>query len=166
MSFAFTGAKNSREVVFSVLRDAYIDGDLSIPEAVEAAKDILARNAIHFYKISLANSAVSSHSNLPQKLNDGLDIDVSLVRIMWVDGSGQHRCRVSFPQALFCHFIVDIFCRLKAVICEPCEEIRKMFTLKVQMVEHLFSLFTFRIKLNCVVFSPIMQCIVNCISFS
>ncbi|TKY52995.1 fluG protein [Spatholobus suberectus] len=89
----YLGAKKSREVVFSVLRDACIDGDLSIPEAVEAAKDIFARNAIHFYKISSANSGVSSHSNLPQKLNDGLDIDVSLVRIIWVDGSGQHRCR-------------------------------------------------------------------------
>ncbi|RDX78982.1 fluG, partial [Mucuna pruriens] len=89
----YLGAKKSREVVFSVLRDACNDGDLSIPEAVEAAKDIFARNAIHFYKISSANGAVSSHSNLPQKLNDGLDIDVSLVRIIWVDGSGQHRCR-------------------------------------------------------------------------
>ncbi|XP_020230442.1 protein fluG [Cajanus cajan] len=95
----YLGAKKSREVVFSVLRDACIDGDLSILEAVEAGKDILARNAIHFYKISSANSVVSSvnnvssHSNLPQKLNDDLDIDVSLVRIMWVDGSGQHRCR-------------------------------------------------------------------------
>ncbi|KAK7345484.1 hypothetical protein VNO77_16088 [Canavalia gladiata] len=48
----YLGAKNSREVVFSVLRDACIDGDLSIPEAVEVAKDILARNAIRFYNIS------------------------------------------------------------------------------------------------------------------
>ncbi|KAK7392505.1 hypothetical protein VNO78_20946 [Psophocarpus tetragonolobus] len=90
----YLGAKKSREVVFSVLRDACIDGDLSISEAVEAAKDIFARNAIHFYKIISANGATtSSHSNLSQKLNDGLDVDVSLVRIMWVDGSGQHRCR-------------------------------------------------------------------------
>ncbi|KAG4959573.1 hypothetical protein JHK82_036286 [Glycine max] len=49
------GAKNSREVVFSVLHDACTDGELSIPEAVEAAKDILARNAIRFYKISSTN---------------------------------------------------------------------------------------------------------------
>lgn len=56
----YLGTKNSREVVFTVLRDACIDGELSIPEAVEAAKDILARNAIRFYKISyisLPNSA-------------------------------------------------------------------------------------------------------------
>ncbi|XP_061353912.1 protein fluG [Gastrolobium bilobum] len=90
----YLGAKKSREVVFSVLRDACIDGDLSIPEAVEAAKDIFARNAIHFYKISSANSVVSSHNSLPQKLNNGLETDVSLVRIIWVDNSGQHRCRV------------------------------------------------------------------------
>ncbi|XP_020205025.1 protein fluG [Cajanus cajan] len=96
----YLGAKKSREIVFSVLRDACIDGDLSIPEAVEAAKDILARNATHFYKISSANNVVSSvnnvvssHSKLPQKLNGDLDIDASLVRILWVDGSGQHRCR-------------------------------------------------------------------------
>ncbi|KHN48234.1 hypothetical protein glysoja_007903 [Glycine soja] len=51
----YLGAKNSREVVFSVLHDACTDGELSIPEAVEAAKDILARNAIRFYKISSTN---------------------------------------------------------------------------------------------------------------
>ncbi|WVY99050.1 hypothetical protein V8G54_031201 [Vigna mungo] len=54
----YLGAKNSREVVFSVLRDACIDGDLLISEAVEAAKDILARNAVRFYKISSANMTV------------------------------------------------------------------------------------------------------------
>lgn len=126
MSFSFTGAKKSREVVFSVLRDACIDGDLSIPEAVEVAKDIFARNAIHFYKISSAIGVVSSHSNLPQKLNDGLDIDLSLVRILWVDGSGQHRCRVSFP-LVFHYFIVHIYCSLKPVICEPWEKNVSMF---------------------------------------
>jgi len=52
MSFSFIGAKKSREVVFYVLHDACIDGDLSVPEAVEAAKDIFTRDAIHFYKIS------------------------------------------------------------------------------------------------------------------
>ncbi|KAK7267802.1 hypothetical protein RIF29_20481 [Crotalaria pallida] len=89
----YLGAKKSREVVFSVLRDACIDGDLSTPEAVEATKDIFARNAIHFYKLSSDDSDINSHSNLPQKLNNCLEADVSLVRIIWVDGSGQHRCR-------------------------------------------------------------------------
>ncbi|KAI4349084.1 hypothetical protein L6164_009723 [Bauhinia variegata] len=88
----YLGAKRSREVIFSVLRDACVDGDLSIPEAVEAAKDIFQRNATHFYKF---NSAVSVVNSSPQKLNiDAFETDVSLVRIMWVDGSGQQRCRV------------------------------------------------------------------------
>jgi hypothetical protein len=62
---------------------------------VEAAKDILARNAIHFYKINFANSVVSSHNSLPLTVIDELESDVSFVRIIWVDNSGQHRCRVS-----------------------------------------------------------------------
>ncbi|XP_057427547.1 protein fluG-like [Lotus japonicus] len=49
----YLGAKNAREVVFTVLRDACIDGELSVPEAVEAAKDLFARNAIQFYKITI-----------------------------------------------------------------------------------------------------------------
>ncbi|KAK7392504.1 hypothetical protein VNO78_20945 [Psophocarpus tetragonolobus] len=48
----YLGAKNSREVIFSVLRDACIDGELLLPEAIEAAKDLLARNAIRFYKLT------------------------------------------------------------------------------------------------------------------
>ena len=126
--FSFTGAKRSREVVFSVLRDACIDGDLSILEAVEAAKDIFARNAIHFYKISSANSAASSHYSLAHKLNiDGLESDVSLVRIMWVDGSGQHRCRVSFHQSHLC-FAIHVLCILNLSFVNLLRKIRKMFT--------------------------------------
>ncbi|XP_058747254.1 protein fluG-like [Vicia villosa] len=89
----YLGAKKSREVVFSVLRDTCIDGDLSVSEAVEAAKDILARNAINFYKINLSNNAVSSHNILPLNVIDDLESDVSFVRIIWVDNSGQQRCR-------------------------------------------------------------------------
>ncbi|KAE9590022.1 putative metal-dependent hydrolase [Lupinus albus] len=55
----YLGAKNSREVIFSVMRDACIDGDLSIPEAVEAVHDMFARNAMHFYKLSSSNNEVS-----------------------------------------------------------------------------------------------------------
>uniref|UniRef100_A0A7N2R858 GS catalytic domain-containing protein n=1 Tax=Quercus lobata TaxID=97700 RepID=A0A7N2R858_QUELO len=93
--FIFTGAKQAREVVFSVLRDACIDGDLSIPEAIEATKDIFAQNAIQFYKINL--SLDSKHTVTPNsmKMNTSASHnDVSLVCIIWVDGSGQHRCRV------------------------------------------------------------------------
>ncbi|KAF3962720.1 hypothetical protein CMV_012802 [Castanea mollissima] len=91
----YLGAKQAREVVFSVLRDACIDGDLSIPEAIEATKDIFAQNAIQFYKINL--SLDSKHTVTPNsmKMNTSASHnDVSLVRIIWVDGSGQHRCRV------------------------------------------------------------------------
>ncbi|CAI8602514.1 unnamed protein product [Vicia faba] len=63
----YLGAKKSREVVFSVLRDTCIDGDLSVSEAVEAAK---ALNVI-----------------------DELESNVSFVRVIWVDNSGQQRCR-------------------------------------------------------------------------
>ncbi|XP_054807482.1 protein fluG-like isoform X2 [Prosopis cineraria] len=90
----YLGAKKSREVVFSVLRDACIDGVLSVPEAVEAAKDIFARNAIDFYKIKSAVGTVTSHNNLSQKSNIALESELSLVRLIWVDISGQHRCRV------------------------------------------------------------------------
>ncbi|KAI5395731.1 hypothetical protein KIW84_062060 [Lathyrus oleraceus] len=48
----YLGAKNARKVVFTVLRDSCIDGDLTVPEAVEAAKDLFARNSISFYKIT------------------------------------------------------------------------------------------------------------------
>ena len=94
--FIFTGAKQAREVVFSVLRDACVDGDLSIAEAIEASKDIFAQNAIQFYKINL--SLGSKHAVTPNSLKiktSASHNDVSLVRIIWVDGSGQHRCRVS-----------------------------------------------------------------------
>ncbi|KAL5056743.1 hypothetical protein RYX36_028347 [Vicia faba] len=47
----YLGAKNARKVVFTVLRDSCIDGDLTVSEAVEAAKDLFARNSINFYKI-------------------------------------------------------------------------------------------------------------------
>jgi len=111
MSYTFTGAKKSREVVFSVLRDSCLDGDLTVTEAVEASKDILARNSIHFYKINFANSVISSDNNLQLNVIDGdLETDVSFVRIIWVDNSGQHRCRVSFLYPISVLFIhLNIF---------------------------------------------------------
>lgn len=94
----FAGAKKAREVIFSVLRDACIDGDLSVHEAVEAAKDIFSENAVQFYKIKLSMKSFGSTkciSPLPEKIKTTLQSDVSLVRVLWVDASGQHRCRVS-----------------------------------------------------------------------
>ncbi|CAK9154660.1 unnamed protein product [Ilex paraguariensis] len=99
-----TGAKKAREVVFSVLHDACVDGDLSITEALDAAKDIFAENAKRFYKINVAVKSFDSknvispnfvkiETNTPQR-------DVVLVRLVWVDASGQHRCRV-IPEKRF-----------------------------------------------------------------
>nr|GEV68487.1 protein FluG [Tanacetum cinerariifolium] len=106
----YLGAKRAREVVFSVLRDACNEGDLSIPEALEAVTDIFAENANKFYKIDSAvtSRAGSTHvSNTLSKLDShvkgefkSIQQDVVLVRVLWVDASGQHRCRV-VPQQRF-----------------------------------------------------------------
>lgn len=132
----YLGSKKAREVVFSVLRDACADGDLSNSEALEAVKDIFADNAKQFYKLVAAakfvisENGASDHSsklaneisdvvesnakqfyNLnaavnPINLEDGIcphyfklanqssEQAVTFVRIIWVDTSGQHRCRV------------------------------------------------------------------------
>lgn len=86
-------------MVFSVLRDACIDGDLSIPEALAVVKDIFAETAKQFYKIDVSSrySDVEPHhlsTSFQKEQNDSLT-DVTLVRVMWLDFSGQHRCRVS-----------------------------------------------------------------------
>ncbi|KAL6141892.1 hypothetical protein ACLB2K_060178 [Fragaria x ananassa] len=94
----YLGAKKAREVVFSVLREACADGDLSIPEAIEAAKDIFSQNAVQFYKIDLAvrssGSANSLSSNFVKLKSNDLENHVSFVRVFWADASGQQRCRV------------------------------------------------------------------------
>jgi hypothetical protein len=48
-----------------------------------------------------------------------LDNDVSLVRIIWVDGSGQHRCRVSTLFRLYCGLglAFSLFFKTSVVIC-------------------------------------------------
>ncbi|PSS32867.1 Protein fluG like [Actinidia chinensis var. chinensis] len=95
---SYLGANRARKVVFSVLRDACIDGDLSIPEAIEAVKDIFTENARKFYRINLDVKHVDSKTNISNNFTkmetDALQPDVALVRIIWVDASGQHRCRV------------------------------------------------------------------------
>lgn len=113
----FVGSKKARDVVFSVLRDACADGDLSISEALEAVKDIFADNAKQFYKLDAAAKFVSSengasdHSKLA--IENGIsphsskvatqssEQDVAFVRMIWVDTSGQHRCRVCYVSFLF-----------------------------------------------------------------
>ncbi|KAL0316188.1 UNVERIFIED_CONTAM: protein fluG [Sesamum radiatum] len=57
----YLGAKKAREIVFAVLRDACIDGDLSIPEAIQAAKDIFSENARQLYKIKAVSGSFGSN---------------------------------------------------------------------------------------------------------
>ncbi|KAF9598958.1 hypothetical protein IFM89_033303 [Coptis chinensis] len=91
----YLGAKRARKAVFSVLRDACDEGDLTIPEALEAAEDIFNRNSIRLYKIDGTGSSskdIIPHGpgTIERKLSQD---DTVFVRIMWVDASGQHRCR-------------------------------------------------------------------------
>ncbi|GER36840.1 glutamine synthetase [Striga asiatica] len=93
----YLGAKEAREIVFAVLRDSCIDGDLSVPEAVQAAKDIFSENARELYKIKHDLELFNSNNIACPSVK--LDIsasapDVAYIRIIWVDGSGQQRCRV------------------------------------------------------------------------
>ncbi|KAF5737513.1 Glutamate-ammonia ligases catalytics glutamate-ammonia ligases isoform 2 [Tripterygium wilfordii] len=91
----FLGSKKAREVIYSVLRDACIDDDLCVAEAIEAAKDIFSENAIQFYRITrgtISKGTVSSSSVKIERSSP--ESGISLVRLMWVDISGQHRVRV------------------------------------------------------------------------
>ncbi|XP_026403304.1 protein fluG-like isoform X1 [Papaver somniferum] len=94
----YLGAKRAREVVASVLRDACDDGDLTISEAVEAAKDIFKNNAIQLYKLQKLIESSSSNDDTPHdsktlKANVP-EQGIVFVRVIFVDASGQHRCRV------------------------------------------------------------------------
>ncbi|XAR69160.1 Glutamate--ammonia ligase [Bertholletia excelsa] len=86
----YLGAKRAREVVFFVLRDACNDGDLSITEASEVVRDIFSNNAKELYKINLGHQPLESRALLSW---NQLDV-TTFVRLIWVDASGQHRCRV------------------------------------------------------------------------
>ena len=105
----FTGAKKAHEVIFSVLRDSCLDGDLSVHEAVEAAKAILSENSTKFYNIKLPVKSfwsTNSISPIPATIRTTALSGITLVRILWVDASGQQRCRVSF---LFFSFVLHFF---------------------------------------------------------
>ncbi|XP_073150907.1 protein fluG [Henckelia pumila] len=94
----YLGAKKAREVVFAVLRDACIDGDLSIPEALDAVKDIFSKNSLELYKIKAASMSLDLDKMTGSsflKIDDYVPTQhITFVRIVWVDASGQHRCRV------------------------------------------------------------------------
>lgn len=100
------GAKKAREIVFAVLRDACIDEDLSIPEAIDAVKDIFSKNSLELYKIKAASMALDLDKMTGSsflKIDDYSPTpDITLVRIVWVDASGQHRWRIRLlPFKLF-----------------------------------------------------------------
>ncbi|KAF3525184.1 hypothetical protein F2Q69_00048915 [Brassica cretica] len=96
--FGLCRCKETREVIFLVLRDACVSGDLSLMEAIDAAKDILSRNAIAFYKIDVDTSSSIPQSRISPKSQmeepHAQDDSSSFVRVIWVDTSGQQRCRV------------------------------------------------------------------------
>ncbi|KAK1289968.1 hypothetical protein QJS10_CPB18g01692 [Acorus calamus] len=94
----YLGARRARESIFSVLSSACIDGDLTIPEAVEAIKDIFRGNALQFYKLTGTVGPVDSEESnafiLASVDGNSPPEGIAFVRIIWVDTSGQHRCRV------------------------------------------------------------------------
>ncbi|ESQ45170.1 hypothetical protein EUTSA_v10010120mg [Eutrema salsugineum] len=99
----YLGAKKAREVIFLVLRDACASGDLSLMEAIDAAKDIFSRNSIGFYKLDIDTTPTSLQSRVSTKSLVEEEPDVqedtsSFVRIIWVDTSGQQRCRTVHTQ--------------------------------------------------------------------
>lgn len=119
IALCFVGAKKAREVIYVVLRDACASGDLSLTEAIDAAKDIFSRNSIGFYKLDIDTNYSSPQSSISPKLEvkepDVQEDSSSFVRIIWVDASGQQRCRVSFflfseeetSVSLLCLFVIS-----------------------------------------------------------
>ncbi|KAL5709751.1 glutamine synthetase [Ranunculus cassubicifolius] len=91
----YLGAKRAREVLYSALRDACEDGDLTIPEAVEAAENIFKKNSVRLYKLDgvVSSSAPIGPHNSVLIENKVSSDDIVFIRIMWVDTAGLHRCR-------------------------------------------------------------------------
>ncbi|KAM0938868.1 putative glutamine synthetase [Dioscorea sansibarensis] len=92
----YLGAKRAREIVFSVLSGACDDGDLTISEAVEAVEDIFRQNSLRFYNMNHVIGSISCKNSEPGKSESRIapSDDIVFVRLMWIDTSGQHRCRV------------------------------------------------------------------------
>lgn len=88
-----------------MLCEAYADGDLSVDDAVAAAKAILQKNALGFYKLDedAGNYTHSAAQGLPVVSRDlgtgagekSWKDDVGFFRLVWADGAGLRRCRVS-----------------------------------------------------------------------
>lgn len=90
----YLGARRARDVVYRVLSAACEDGDLSIQEAIEAVEDIFRRNALYLYKLNVANGSVDQITAIADNGIPLSEQDVLFVRVVWIDTSGQHRCRV------------------------------------------------------------------------
>ncbi|XP_042373951.1 protein fluG-like [Zingiber officinale] len=93
----FLGSKRAREVVFNVLARSCDDGDLSVSESLEAIEDIFRRNSLQLYNFNGVAGSIESQSvaslNVISRIPPYKD-GVAFVRIIWVDASAQHRCRV------------------------------------------------------------------------
>ncbi|KAH0768477.1 hypothetical protein KY285_004348 [Solanum tuberosum] len=129
----YLGAKKAREVVFNVLWDACVHDDLSITEALAIVKAIFAENAKQFYKLD----ASSRYSDVePQSLSSAFKKEelngpltfVTAVRVIWLDFSAQHRCRV-VPQHRYYSSVkkhgvgLTVECmRLSSISNDLCEE--------------------------------------------
>ncbi|KAH9327273.1 hypothetical protein KI387_007451, partial [Taxus chinensis] len=105
----YLGTKWAREVITSVLCDACDSGDLSIHEAFEAAHNILRGNAINLYNLdegttkSMMFKMVADFRALYPDAKEGKP---KLIRLLWVDSSGQRRCRV-VPENRFYQVVMD-----------------------------------------------------------
>ncbi|KAG9146274.1 hypothetical protein Leryth_007977 [Lithospermum erythrorhizon] len=88
----YLGAKKAREVVYSALCDACTDGDLTIADAIELVEDIFIENSKSLYKLNHDFKSFAPSYSLSPKMNQ-LEDDIEFVRIIWVDASGQTRCR-------------------------------------------------------------------------
>ncbi|KAG6522460.1 hypothetical protein ZIOFF_019600 [Zingiber officinale] len=90
-------SKRAREVVFNVLARACDDGDLTVSESLEAIEDIFRRNSLQLYNFNGVAGSIESQSvaslNVISRIPPYKD-GVAFVRIIWVDASAQHRCRV------------------------------------------------------------------------
>lgn len=108
----YLGAKWARKVIVSVLSDACDGGDLSIQEAIEAAQNIFRDNAVSFYKLDeYSTQNVISEVGMSATNSQILDLEANkgkpkFVRLLWVDSSGQQRCRV-VPENRFNQVVKD-----------------------------------------------------------
>ncbi|XP_078427645.1 nodulin/glutamine synthase-like protein [Wolffia australiana] len=102
----YLGSKQARKVVYSVLCDACESGDITIPEALKAIKGIFKDNAFQFYNLKEKIAPVDFSSSTAITNYDQPSDQTTFVRIIWVDNSGQQRCRV-IPAKRFYEIVKD-----------------------------------------------------------